>query len=143
VNAIDTNILVYAHRADNPWHAKAKKFLEVSLQGDRAIAVPYHCLVEFFGIVTNPRIFKNPTTTEDALRQCANLLEAPALTVLTEAADSFDGLSAILSQSRVIGAAVHDARVASVCIENGVKVIYTMDRDFSRFSQLKSENPLL
>ncbi len=142
MNAIDTNILVYAHRRDVAWHEKARKFLETTLQGSQSIGIPYHCLVEFFGIVTNPRIFKSPTSGEEAVKQCENLLQAPALTVLTESSDSFSGLAGILVKSRVIGAQVHDARVASVCIENGVKIIYTLDRDFSRFAPLKSENPL-
>jgi toxin-antitoxin system PIN domain toxin len=141
--AIDTNILVYAHRADSPWHAKARNFLETILQGDQKIGVPYHCLVEFYGIITHPRIFKNPTAGTEALRQCENLLRAPAISVLTESVESFSCLSNVLMKSRVAGAAVHDARVASVCIENGVKKIYTLDRDFSRFAPLKSENPLV
>ena len=142
MNAIDTNILVYAHRLDSHWHVKARKFLESTLQGSRSVGIPYHCLVEFFGIVTNPRIFKLPTPSDEALRQCNNLLQAPAASLLTESADSFAGLSGILAKSRVIGAQVHDARVASVCIENGVRTIYTLDRDFSRFAPLKAENPL-
>lgn len=142
MNAIDTNILVYAHRADNPWHAKARRFLETSLVGNTSVGIPYHCLVEFFGIVTNPRIFKNPTSSEDALSQCRNLLQAPALMLLTESGDSFDSLAGLLASSRVVGSSVHDARVASVCIENGVNTIFTLDRDFSRFKPLKAENPL-
>lgn len=140
--AIDTNILVYAHRADSTWHTKSKDFLETILQGDEKIGIPYHCVVEFYGIVTNPRIFKNPTSSVDAVRQCQNLLAAPAISLLTESGESFSTLAGVLSKSRVIGAAVHDARVAAVCIENGVKKIYTLDRDFSRFAPLKSENPL-
>lgn len=140
--AIDTNILVYAHRADSSWHLKARSFLEAILQGNQTIGIPYHCLVEFYGIITHPRIFKIPTAGTDALRQCENLLRAPAISILTESGESFLSLSQVLAKSRVVGAAVHDARVASVCIENGVKKIYTLDRDFSRFTPLKSENPL-
>jgi uncharacterized protein len=143
MKAIDTNILVYAHRKDSPWHTRAKAFLEAVLQADENIAVPYHCLIEFFGIVTNPRIFKKPTETDDALGQCQNLLDAPALALLTDSTESFDILAGIVKKARIQGSAVHDARVAALCLENGIRVIYTMDRDFSRFAPLKVENPLL
>ncbi len=143
MNAIDTNILVYAHRLDNPWHQKARHFLESAFIEAQNFAIPYHCLVEFFGIVTNARIFKIPTTSDEALSQCANLLAAPGISILTESLDGFAILVDTLTQSHVTGSQVHDARVAAVCIENGVKVIYTLDRDFSRFAPLCAKNPFL
>ena len=142
MKAIDTNILVYAHRADNPWHEKGRAFVESALSGDERYGIPYHCLIEFFGVITNTRIFKIPTQPDMALKQCANLVAAPAVSILTESGDSFEILAPLLAKSRVSGSAVHDARIAAVCLENGVKLIYTMDRDFSRFGKLKAENPL-
>jgi predicted nucleic acid-binding protein len=43
----------------------------------------------------------------------------------------------------MIGSAVHDARIAAVCLEHGVRLIYSLDRDFSRFAGLKVQNPLI
>jgi toxin-antitoxin system PIN domain toxin len=142
VNAIDTNILVYAHRADSPWHESAKAFVETALTSDEKHGIPYHCIVEFFGIVTNARIFKNPTAPETAIKQCRHLIAAPAVQILTESSSSFEILAPLLAKSRVTGSAVHDARIAAVCLENGVRVIYTLDRDFSRFAGLRVKNPL-
>jgi hypothetical protein len=142
VKAIDTNILVYAHRADNGWHARAKEFVEAALTGDEKYGIPYHALVEFYGIVTNARIFKNPTTPDVAVKQCRNLIAAPAAEILTESHASFEILAPLIAKSRVSGSAVHDARIAAVCLEHGVRLIYTLDRDFSRFAGLKVQNPL-
>lgn len=36
-----------------------------------------------------------------------------------------------------------DARVASICLGHGVNEFWTADRDFSRFLQLLTRNPLL
>jgi predicted nucleic acid-binding protein len=36
---------------------------------------------------------------------------------------------------------VHDARIAACCLSNGVTELLTLDRDFSRFPQLKTRNP--
>lgn len=143
MKAIDTNILVYAHRADNLWHARAKEFIELALTGEEKIGIPYHALVEFYGIVTNTRIFKNPTAPEVAIKQCKNLIAAPAAEILTESNASFEILAPVIAKSRVIGSAVHDARIAAVCLEYGVRLIYTLDRDFSRFAGLKVQNPLV
>jgi predicted nucleic acid-binding protein len=56
---------------------------------------------------------------------------------------SFEILAPLIVKSRVIGSAVHDARIAAVCLEHGVRLIYTLDRDFSRFAGLKVQNPLI
>ena len=59
--AVDTNILVYAHREDSPWHAPAAACVEGLANGAAAWALPWPCLHEFFGIVTHPRIYAPPT----------------------------------------------------------------------------------
>lgn len=143
MKAIDTNLLVYAHRADSAWHSRAKEFVESALTGKEKIGIPYHALVEFYGVVTNARIFKNPTAPEVAIKQCKNLIAAPAAEILTESNVSFEILAPLIVKSRVIGSAVYDARIAAVCLEHGVRLIYTLDRDFSRFAGLKVQNPLI
>jgi hypothetical protein len=43
----------------------------------------------------------------------------------------------------ITGPAVHDARVAALCLAHGVRELWTADRDFSRFPRLRAVNPLL
>jgi predicted nucleic acid-binding protein len=38
---------------------------------------------------------------------------------------------------------VHDARVAALCLQYGVKTLWTADRDFARFAPLRAVNPLV
>ena len=59
--AVDTNILVYAHRADSPFHDRARLILESLATGARAWAIPWPCAHEFFAVVTHPRIYKTAT----------------------------------------------------------------------------------
>jgi predicted nucleic acid-binding protein len=77
--AVDTNILVHAHRADSPWRVRARSCLH-GLGGEHS--------------------------------------------------------------SRVAGPRVHDARIAALCVQHGVTKLWTMDRDFSRFALLSTEDPL-
>lgn len=140
--AIDTNILVYAHRQDADRHSKARECLTMLCNGQTPFAIPYHCLVEFFAIVTHPRVYRPPSSTEQAIDQLDAWLESPAMRVLTESsADSWQTLRAQLRSSNVAGPQVHDARIAALCIEHQVTELWSRDRDYSRF-QIRTSNPL-
>ncbi|HNH64386.1 MAG TPA: type II toxin-antitoxin system VapC family toxin, partial [Thauera aminoaromatica] len=56
--ALDTNILVYAHRTDSPFHERARSAVETLASGVREWAIPWPCAHEFFAVETHPRIFK-------------------------------------------------------------------------------------
>lgn len=45
--------------------------------------------------------------------------------------------------ARIAGPAVHDARIAAICLQHGVSELLSADRDFSRFPELKTRNPLV
>jgi hypothetical protein len=70
-------------------------------------------------------------------------LEAPNLVMISESAEYWPELKSILLASKTTGPRVHDARIAAVCLQHGVKVLWSADRDFSRFPDLKVVNPLL
>jgi hypothetical protein len=52
-------------------------------------------------------------------------------------------LSDLTRKAKLQGGQFHDARIAAICLENGVSVLYSADRDFGRFKALKTANPLL
>jgi hypothetical protein len=39
------------------------------------------------------------------------------------------------------GNLIHDAHIAALCLENGVTELWTADRDFARFTGLRTRNP--
>jgi len=141
--AVDTNILVYAHRRDSEWHKKAAKAVAGLAEGAAPWAVAWPCLHEFLAIVTHPRIYKPPTPVERALEQVEIWLESPALRVLGEMAGHWKELAEIVAGGRIAGGAIHDARVAAICREHGVREIWSADRDFTRIRGLTVRNPLL
>jgi predicted nucleic acid-binding protein len=69
--------------------------------------------------------------------------ESPSLTLLAEDEEYWPVLESLLERSRVTGPAVHDARIAALCLRHGVRELLTADRDFSRFPELKIRNPLI
>lgn len=140
--AVDTNILVYAHRRDSEWHEKAAQRIAELAERPAPWAVAWPCFHEFLAIVTHPRIYDPPTPIEKALEQ-EIWLESPSLRVIGELAAHWKELRDILSSGRIAGGAVHDARVAAICREHGVREIWTADRDFTRIKGITAKNPLL
>lgn len=138
--AVDTNILVYAHRSDSPWHQIALTRLGEVAEG--AWAIPWPCIHEFVAIVSHPKIFDPPTPQADAIQTVTLWMEAPTLTLLSEIDGYWTVLAEILTTSHVVGPRVHDARIAALCVHHGVREIWSADRDFGRFS-LKATNPLV
>lgn len=141
--AVDTNLLVYAHREDSPFHERAYACIEALAGGRAAWAIPWPCLYEFYAIATHPRIYDPPTPQRRALDQIDAWLESPSLVLLAESGEHWTLLRALLEASRIAGPQVHDARIAALCLRHGVRELWSADRDFSRFPQLHVSNPLV
>jgi len=141
--AVDSNLLVYAHREDSPWHNAAYARIVELAEGPAAWAIPWPCIHEFLSIVTHPRIYTPPTPLEKAIDQVEAWLESPNLVLLSESEDYWPQLRSILQTGRVSGPQVHDARVAALCQQHGVSELWTIDRDFNRFPGLTVRNPLV
>jgi predicted nucleic acid-binding protein len=56
--AIDTNILVYAHREDSPWHRKSLAIVTELANSGSPWAITWPSVHEFLAIVTHPKISK-------------------------------------------------------------------------------------
>jgi toxin-antitoxin system PIN domain toxin len=143
VIAVDTNILVYAHREDSAWHEAADRCLARCAESGAPWAIPWPCIHEFLAVVTHPRIYDPPTPPADARDQVLCWLESPTVVMLAESAGYWEQLRSQLEASRVAGARVHDARIAALCRHHGVSELWTADRDLSRFSGLRFRNPLV
>jgi toxin-antitoxin system PIN domain toxin len=143
VIAVDTNILVYAHREDSEWHAVAYAKLAELAEGRGAWAIPWPCVHEFLAIVTHPRIFSPPTPLAAAIDQVGAWFESPSLVLVAESDAHWRTLRETLVNGKITGAHVHDARIAALCLQHGVKELWSADRDFGRFPDLAVVNPLV
>lgn len=141
--AVDTNVLVYAHREDSPHHAPALSALRSLAESGRSWGVPWPCVHEFLAVVTHPRIFDPPSAMDHALGAVSDLLSLSGMVTLGEGADHVRQLAALLRTSGVVGAKVHDARIAALCLSHGIAELWTADRDFSYFPELATRNPLV
>jgi toxin-antitoxin system PIN domain toxin len=141
--ALDTNLLVYAHRSDNEFHEEAAALLTQLATGSQRWGVPWPCVHEFIAVVTHPRIYKTPSSLAIAFDAIRALQGCPTQEFLSEGDGYLEQLAAVATPARVQGGAIHDARIAAICRYHGVRELWSADRDFSRFGQLKVRNPLL
>jgi len=140
--AVDSNILVYSHREDSPWHAAAVECVRGLAESRAQWAIPWPCLHEFLAVTTHPRIYSPPTPLDLAVDQVEAWLESPSLVLLAEDGSYWQRLRALVLTGQVAGPKIHDARIAAVCLQHGIGELWTIDRDFSRFPGLRVRNPL-
>lgn len=143
VIAVDTNLLVYAHRTDSPFHDRARLTLESLAVGARTWAIPWPCAHEFLAVVTHPRIYKTATPARVAFAQLRALQTLANLRFIAEEDDHLQHLEPLALAAKAQGGAVHDARIAAICLAHGVAELWSADRDFSRFPALAVRNPLI
>jgi len=143
VIAVDTNILVYAHREDAEWHSTAYEKLKNLAEGNAAWAIPWPCIHEFLAIVTHPRIYKPPSSLAAAIDQVEAWLESQTVVLLAESNVHWQQLKELLLSGKAAGAKVHDARIAALCLQHGVSELWSADRDFGRFPNVPVVNPLI
>ena len=141
--AIDTNILVYAHREESEWHQAALSKVKAVAEGKASWAIPWPSIHEFLSIVTHPKIFAPPTPLVAASAQVEAWLESPSLVLLSESSGHWPTLNEMLKVGRIAGPQVHDARIAALCLQHGVDELWSADRDFNRFPALAVRNPLV
>ncbi len=141
--AVDTNLLVYAHRADSPFHERARSAIESLAAGAREWAIPWPCAHEFFAVVTHPRIYKTATPPATAFAQLRALHTLANLVFIAEDGEHLPQLELLALAAKIQGAAIHEARIAAICISHGVTELWSADRDFSRFPVLHTRNPLI
>lgn len=141
--ALDTNILVYAHRRDATLHSEAAQVVRGLAEGRDPWAIPWPCVHEFLAIVTHPRIFRPPSTLAQGLAQVEAWMASPSAVLLGEGSGYWPHARDAVAKGRAAGPRVHDARVAALCAYHRVRELWSADRDFHRFPGVRVRNPLV
>jgi toxin-antitoxin system PIN domain toxin len=139
--AVDSNVLIYAHREESPFHQRAFESLRTLAESNEAWAIPWPCVHEFLSIVT--RVYKPATPLKIALEEVEAWFESPTLVLLAETDGHWPELRALATAAHASGPLIHDARIAALCRQHGVRELWSADRDFSRFPGLTVVNPLV
>ena len=137
----DVNVLIYAHRRESPEHAAFADWLRVLVERPEPFACSELVLSGVVRIVTNPRVFRDPTPLETALTFCENLLHRPNCTPIRPGPRHWAIFAELCRTARASAKLVADAYHAALAIEHGCSFA-TTDGDFARFSNLRWFHPL-
>ena len=138
---VDVNVLVYAHRRDAARHEDYADWLGGLLNGQEPYGISDLVLSGFLRIVTNPKVFRQPTPIEAALAFTEALRTQPNCVPVEPGQRHWDIFTRLCRTAGVKGNLVPDAYLAALAIESGSEWI-TTDRDCSRFLDLRWRHPL-
>lgn len=134
----DVNLFVYAHRQDSPGAAELASWLPAALCGPEPLGVSEAVLASFVRLVTNHRVFREPTAPEQALEFCDAVLAAPSSVAVRPGPRHWAIFSGLCHAVSARGNVVPDAFLAALAIEHGATWL-TTDRGFARFPGLRWE----
>lgn len=141
MRCVDVNVLVYAHRADLADHEAYRDLLEQLANGDEPLGLPDAVLSGFLRIITNKKIFKDPTDVEEAWHAVDALLDAPATVPLTAGSGHWNTFHRLAEHIDARGNDITDAFLAAFAVENNA-VWLSADRGFARFGEVTWRHPL-
>lgn len=138
---VDANLLVYAWVRTFPQHKKARSWLDGRLSGTAAVGLPWVSLIAFMRLVTNPRVFEQPSKVAEAWGQVADWLSAGPVWLPAPTPRHDEILGGLLKRTEIKGDLVPDAHFAALALEHGL-IVASSDDDFARFPNVRWENPL-
>ena len=98
-------------------------------------------LSAFVRVVTNRRVFGNPSTPAEALAFTRQLLSPPNCVPVRPGPGHWGLFDSLCRKHEVTGNLVADAYLAAIAMEAGCELM-TVDRDFARFTGLRWRHPL-
>lgn len=138
---VDVNLLVYSYNKTSPHHAPARKWFEALISGDEVFLLPWHSILGFLRITTNPRASEHPFGPEAAVEIVDQWLSQPQVRVAQPGDNHWRILRALAVDGQCRGQLIPDAHLAALAIEHGARLA-THDRGFARFKGLEVFYPL-
>lgn len=140
--AVDTNLLVYAHRRGTGEHRNAQRALERAAADPRGWGAAATVLAEFWSVVTHPAATGRPSTPEEATAFLSALREDGGLVVWHGGAGFTDRLLNLAEALGVRGPRIFDLVVGLTAAEGGAHELWTHDAGFVAVPGLRLRDPL-
>lgn len=138
---VDANVLLYASDEESPFHPRAVGFLEELARGPALLYLFWPTVLAYLRIATHPSIFRSPLSHEVASANVAGLLALPHVQTAGEADRFWSTYMDVAGDAAISGNLVPDAHLVALMRENGVRTMWTNDRDFRRFAGLELRDP--
>jgi hypothetical protein len=142
VIAVDTNLLVYAHRRGLREHRAAQRAIEVASNDPRGWGISLQSVGEFWSVVTHPAATGRPSPPERATAFLRSLREQGGMSVWLPGGGFDDRLLQLASDLHVAGPRIFDLQIALTAFEHGAAELWTHDRGFVKVPGLRLVHPL-
>lgn len=139
--AIDTNLLVYSHRARTPEHTSSRTAIDRAAASERGWGLAAAVLPEFWSVVTHPASTGRSTTPAQAAAFVRALVAAGAAIWLPGPGFG-ERLMLVARDLDVSGPRIFDLQIALTAFEGGATEIWTHDADFVSVPGLRVHDPL-
>lgn len=137
----DVNLLIYAYDSTSSDHLKAKEWWESALAGREPIGIPWIVTVAFVRLMTHAGICNNPLDIGQARKSVEFWLEFSHVRLLIPTTGTFQIFFDLLEAAGSGGNLTTDALIAAHALEHSA-VVFSNDRDFKRFPNLRCRYPL-
>jgi toxin-antitoxin system PIN domain toxin len=137
----DANVLLYASDETSPYHPQARAFLDRVASGDELVYLFWPTVMAYLRIATHPAIFERPLPPADAVANVERLLALANVQTAGEHDRFWAHYLHVAGEADARGNIVPDAHLVALMAENGVRTIWTRDRDFRRFPGIEQRDP--
>jgi uncharacterized protein len=137
----DANVLLYASDESSEHHSRARRFLGEVASGDELVYLFWPTVMAYLRIATHPAVFEKPLRPPDAIANVDQLLALPHVQTIGEQDRFWDAYRRSAREADARGNLVSDAHVVALMVENGVRTIWTRDRDYRRFAGIEARDP--
>ena len=140
--AVDTNLLVYAHRSAVPEHRRARHVLERAANDRGGWGISLPVLGEFWSIVTHPRAVGGPSTPTQAASFIRALVTQGEMKIWAPGSGFAEHFLEQAVDISVNGARIFDLQIALIAADNGARELWTHDANFVRLPGIRIHDPL-
>lgn len=138
---VDANVLLYASDEASPYHEQARALVEELAAGPGIVHVFWPTLMAYLRLATHPAVFARPLAPHEAIGNVERLISLPHVQTPGEQEGFWERYRDVAEDADARGNVVSDAHVVALMVQNGVRTIWSHDRDLRRFPRIEVRDP--
>ena len=140
--AIDTDLLIFAHRTALPEHRPAQRAIERASRDPRGWGIALPSVSEFWSVVTHPECRGGASTAKQASGFLRALISGAGAMLWSPGEGFWERLVELAARLEIRGPRVFDLQIGLTAFDNGAVEIWTHDSRFAAFPGLRVHDPL-
>jgi toxin-antitoxin system PIN domain toxin len=140
-HTIDVNVLLYASDQASPMHDRAVELIDEIALGPEIVYLFWPTVMAYLRISTHPAVFDEPLAPSDAVSNIEQLLALPHVRSVGEGETFWHRYREVAGDVNPRGNLVPDAHIVALMLENGVRTIWSRDRDLRKFRGVTVKDP--